>query len=78
MKLKYNLQSPEDWNNIITQNNIVENGGSSLLSKYSLNTLKCIICPEGKLFFNPEKKSSGYWNDKKNIIQYLEMLKLYT
>lgn len=70
--MKYNVQSPEDWNNIITQNNIVENGGSSLLSKYSLNTLKCIICPEGKLFLILKKNHQDIGMIKKILFNILK------
>ena len=70
LKEKYNLQTPEDWNTITTAQ-IQSNGGSRLLSKYSIYELKCIACPEGKLFLDYPPKPSGYWENTENVIQYL-------
>ena len=74
IKQKYNLNTPEDWN-LITQKHIQENGGSRLLSKYSMYELKSMACPEGKSFFNKQRKPEGYWEDKQNILQFLEEIK---
>ena len=70
---KYNLNTPEDWNSITLQH-IQENGGCTLMSKFSMYELKCMACPEGKLIFNP-KQSSEYWEDKENILKFLCKLK---
>ena len=72
IKLKYNIKTPDDWNKI-TKKQIQENGGWKLFDKYSLYNLKSLACPEGK--FN-QKKTKGYWKDNKNILQFLEELKL--
>ena len=71
IKEKYNLNSPEDWNSV-TQKQILSNGGSRLLSKYSMYELKCLACPDGKF---DEMKPSNYWDKKENILQFLEEIK---
>ena len=74
LKQKYNINTPEDWN-LITQSHIQSNGGSRLLSKYSLYELKCLACPEGKTFFSNPRQSSGYWENNENILQFFLKLK---
>ena len=74
IKQKYNLQTPEDWNSI-TQNHIQLNGGSSLLSKYSMFEIKCMACPEGKSIFNEPIKTAGYWENQENIDKFLSKIK---
>ena len=74
IKQKYNLKTPEDWNSI-TQKHIQSNGGGTLLNKYSIYELKCLACPEGKLIFNNPPKSSGYWENKDNILDFLTEIK---
>ena len=74
IKEKYNLNTSEDWNSI-TSKHIKSNGGSSLLSKYSMFELKCMACPEGKLTFNNPKQVSGYWNNQENIDNFLSKIK---
>ena len=74
IKEKYNLQTPEDWNSI-TQKNIQENGGNTLLSKFSMFELKCMACPEGKSIYNNSKQTSGYWENKENILKFLYEIK---
>ena len=71
IKEKYNLNSPEDWNSI-THKQIQSNGGSTLLSKYSMYDIKCMACPEGKLMFN---NPTGYWENQENIFQFLLEIK---
>ena len=71
---KFNLNSPEDWNSI-TNHKIQENGGRTLLKKYTLYELKCIACPEGKKYFNNPPQPPGYWDNKENILQFLSELK---
>ena len=71
---KYNLKTPEDWN-LITQKQIILHGGSTLLQKYSMYELKCLACPEGKLIFNNPKQKKEYWNNKNNILQFLDKIK---
>ena len=71
IKEKYNLKTPEDWNSI-TQKHIISNGGSRLLSKYSLYEIKCMAYPEGKSSFN---NPSGYWENQENIDNFLSQIK---
>ena len=71
---KYKLQTPEDWNSI-TQKHIQDNGGSSLLNKYSMFKLKCMACPEGKSIFFKQYQSSGYWEKDENIHKFLSEIK---
>ena len=74
IKEKYNLNTPDDWNSI-TYNHVKSNGGSALLAKYSMFELKCLACPEGKLIFNNAKQIAGYWENKENILRFLEEIK---
>ena len=77
LKEKYNLQSIEDWNSI-TQKQIESiHGGNSLVCKYSMFELKCLACPEGESIFDKpiQSKPSGYWNNKQNILKFLEEIK---
>ena len=74
IKEKYNLNTPEDWNSI-THKQIQSNGGSRLLSKYSLYEIKCMACPEGKSSFNNPPKPSGYWENQENILNFLSKIK---
>ena len=71
LKKKHNLNSFDDWNSI-THKEIQNQGGNVLLSKYSMYELKCIGYPKGKIKFD---KTSIYWNDKQNILQFLEELR---
>ena len=73
IKQKYNLNSPEDWNTI-TQKQIISNGGSSLLPKYSMFDLKCMACPEGKPLFKNPKQAPGYWENQENIQTFFSLL----
>ena len=75
LRAKYNLNTPEDWN-CITTKQIKLNGGSSLFGKYSMFELKCLACPDGKLIFDRPKQSKGFWEDKQNIIQFLDEIKV--
>ena len=74
LKNKYNLNTPEDWNSI-TRKQITSNGGSRILSKYSIFALKCLACPEGKSSFTVQKQPRGYWEDKENVIRLLLKIK---
>ena len=71
---KFNLKTPDDWN-LISQKDIIENGGGRLLRKFSMYDIKCLACPEGKYLFSSPYKSPGYWKDIENIKQFIEMLK---
>ena len=76
IKIKYNFNTPEDWNSI-SKKLIESNGGSSLLSKYnySIYELKCMACPEGKLIFTSPPQVSKYWENKENVINFLSYIK---
>ena len=74
LKVKLNLNTPEDWN-LLNQNQVKSNGGSTLLDKYSMYELKCLGCPDGKIYLNYPSKPNGYWDDKTNIETYLGNLK---
>ena len=76
LKQKYNLQTPDDWNSL-SQNQIKSNGGSSLLIKYSMYDLKCMACPDGKSLFDNSNpyKPFGYWDDRQNILHFLDKIK---
>ena len=79
LKLKFNLNSPNDWN-FITRKIIKENGGSFLLSKYSIYEIKSLGCPDGKILFENQKnkiKQPNYWDNKENIYSFLNDLKVY-
>ena len=77
LSVKLNLRTIDDWN-IITQKQIIENGGNSLLKTYSLFDLKCLGCPEGKLKFKRKKpqkyRTKTYWNSKENVQIYIKKL----
>ena len=74
LKEKYNLYTPEDWNSI-TQNQVISNGGRTLLKNYSMYELKCLACPEGKSIFNNPKQFPEYWENRENIDEFLSELK---
>ena len=71
---KLNLKSFNDWNSI-TSKQIHLYGGSSLLLKYSLFDLKSFGFPNGN--FDKQTKPPGFWNEKENIINFLDDLKAY-
>ena len=73
LKNNLNLSSFDDWNSI-TQKDIHNNGGSNLLKQYSLYEIKCLGYPKGKFDFY-QKKTSGFWNNKENIQNFLDDLK---
>ena len=76
LKLKLNLNSIHDWNQL-SQFHIKKYGGSRLLSKYSMFDLKCLACPEGKFIFKHEaiKKSANYWDDPESIVNFVNKMK---
>ena len=74
LKQKYNFNTPEDWNSI-THKHIKSNGGRTLLLKHSMYELKCLACPEGKSTFNNSRQTSGYWENKENILLFFSKLK---
>ena len=74
IQAKFNLQTPEDWNSL-TASQIQNNGGGTIINKYSMYDLKCMGCSEGYSIYN-KRQTSGYWNDMKNIYQFLEEIKI--
>ena len=79
IQIKYNLKTPEDWNSL-TQNQIKLNGGSRLLSKYSMNEIKLLGNPNGnyqeytKINRKSQNKPLDYWKSKENQKKFLEEL----
>ena len=71
---KFNLISPEDWNSV-TAKQLISNGGSSLLNRYSIYDIKCIACPNGKYLFSKPNKPLKYWNRIENIQNFIDELK---
>ena len=74
IKKIYNLDSHDDWNSI-TRKHIISNGGSRLLSKYSMFDIKRMACPKGELTFNNPPQSSGFWEKQENILNFLSKIK---
>ena len=80
IRKKYNLKTAEDWN-LIKRNQIIVNGGISLVCKYSMYEIKCMGFPEGISLFNKSiqletnEKLSKFWENKENILQFLDKLK---
>ena len=74
IKEKFHLKTPEDWN-LLSQNQIISMHGKGLLKKYSMYDIKCMGCPEGKEQFNPPVKPTGYWDNKENIQNFINILK---
>ena len=74
LKEQTNLNTPEDWNKI-SRNHIQAYGGGTLLNRYSLYELKCMVCPEGKSIFKSPRKPPGYWDNPDNIQIFLTKLK---
>ena len=73
LKIKYNLNTVDDWN-LINSEKIYDFGGKQLLTKYSIYELKCIACPEGNLIFS-KSLPKGYWDNNENIQNFLSQLK---
>ena len=71
LKEKLNLETVEDWNSI-SQQQIIENGGCSILNIYSLYEIKCMGFPDGKLYFDKPQKPPGYWDKEENIIEFIK------
>ena len=74
LKEKLNLKTPNDWDSI-TQKDIKDYGGSGLIDKYTINTIKRMACPEGKNIFTKANKPSGFWDNKENIQNFIIKLK---
>ena len=75
IKNKYNLQSSEDWNSITHKHIQSQEGGWTLLKKYSMFELKCMACPDGKLLFDNPKQVPGHWENRENIHKFLYEIK---
>ena len=76
LKQKFNLNTAEDWDSI-SRKDIQMNGGGSLLKKYSLFQLKSLGFPDGKLSFYKPKVSKGHWEDKNNVLKFLDNFKIH-
>ena len=75
IRKKLNLNTKEDWN-LLTQKQIQNNSGTSLLKSFSLLEIKCLGFPDGKSYFINEsnKKSVKYWENIDNVLEFLEKL----
>ena len=73
LKMKFNLQTPNDWN-LITQKHIQSIGGSTFVRKFSMYEIKCMGCPDGNFLFSKpnQYKSSKYWKNEDNIKNFVE------
>ena len=73
----YNVKNVEDWKKI-TKEQIIQVGGSSLFSKYkySLFDLKVLACPDYNKIYVNNLKPKGYWDNKENIKNFLDDLKV--
>ena len=74
LKEKLNLNTPEDWN-ALTTNQIENLGGNRLLKKYSIFEIKCFGCPEGENIYNRQYKPHGFWGKRKNVKKFLSEIK---
>ena len=74
LKNKLNLKTIQDWNEL-THKTIKSNGGNKLLENYSIYQIKCMGCPEGKEIFSKNYTPSGFWDDKLNVIHFLNEIK---
>ena len=72
LQTKYNLNSTDS----ITVKQIRSNGGGALLNQYSLYDLKYIGNPSGKFKKRIQYKPAGHWEDKKNVKEFLEEIKI--
>ena len=75
LRENFKLETPKDWNSLSTKL-ILDNGGGKLFDSYSLYEIKCLGCPEGKLLFDKSKKSLEYWENERNIIKFIDELRL--
>ena len=73
LKLKFNLQSAEDWNKI-TKKQIENCSGPGLFKSYSLVDIKCMGCNDFHLY-KPIQKNLGYWNNIDNVHSFIDDLK---
>ena len=71
---KLNLKTQNDWN-LLSRKQIIQFGGSRLLSKYTIYEIKCLGCPEGKILFGQPQKSKKFWHKNENIQNFIIELK---
>ena len=74
MKEKYNLKTKDDWNSL-NYNQIISNGGSSLLHKYSIFELKSIGFSNDNFDFKSSFKSKGFWDDENNVLLFMKEIR---
>ena len=75
LKENLDLTTIDDWNSL-THKQIIDSGGSRLLSKYSIFEIKCMGCPEGIDYFDKPKKPPGYWENRENITNFIDSFKI--
>lgn len=76
LKEKYNYQTSDDWMNL-SWKQIKDCGGSSLFSEFSLNEIKCMICPElkDKIKNKQKNKEIGFWDNLQNVNIFLNKIR---
>ena len=72
LKTKLNLKSADE----LTWEKIKLNNGSSLLYKYSLEDLRCILDTNYKKLSNKSLKPMGYWNNRENVLNFIDYLSI--
>ena len=75
LREKFNLVSTENWNQI-TKKQIIENGGSGLLKYYNTQEIKCLGSGDEFKSSNCLNKPKGYWENKKNVIKFLQEIQV--
>ena len=71
VKVKHNLHSFKEWNELSWKQIKEVCGNSSILTQYSLYELKCLACPDSKSFFTASKPQN-YWDDKTHVEAFLK------
>ena len=73
---KYEFSSTDDWNNL-SIHMIKKHGGVRILSKYTLFSLRCLVCDDYKNEFSHlqrNQKPHGYWDKQENIKEFCDMV----
>ena len=72
----FHFKDENDWNSLSTKQ-IIQLGGQNLFNNYNLFDLKVLGFPKGKNHFinDPNIKGKTYWDDKNNILFFLDKLK---
>ena len=74
LKNVYQLDTKDAWNNL-SKHKIQKLAGNGLFSKYNVQEIKLLGCPELKLFFpSNNDKSAGFWDSKENLNSFLQSI----